>query len=198
MMLIIFSVFVIFVLFGLTEMANIGINNDVYEIEGTDYSVRYTELKPSGLYKGKGNSGVLVVEGNFGYDWGVAVVDGALYCNEYRTTSLGMMVSDFVKIDLETYEKEVIYRDAVMIGKCRSGEVVCLDGFMMPSWQFDINSFFKLYSMSSCDIRAEKDLVTVRYIDTDTGETVLCFEDSMTDEERIEYYRSIDIGEGVK
>ena len=132
MMLIIFSVFVVFVLFGLTNMANLRINNDVYEIEGTDYSVRYTELKPSGLYKGKDMSGQLKVEGYFGYDWGVAVEDGVLYCNEYKTTSLGLMVSNFVRIDLDTYEKETVFKNAMMIGKCESGEIVCLDGFVMP------------------------------------------------------------------
>ncbi len=193
MMLIIFSIFVIFVFFGLTDMANIRINNDVYEIEGTDYSVRYTELTPSGLYKGKGYAGELKVEGNFGYDWGVSIEDGVLYCNEYRMTSLGMMVSDFVRIDLETYEKKVVIKNAMMIGKCESGEIVCLDGFMMPSWQFETNSLYKLYSMSSDTIRAEDDVVTVRYFDG--GKTVYSFEDSMTDEDRIEYYRSLDLKE---
>ncbi len=92
------------------------VNTSHHFEEGTDYSVRYTELKPSGLYKGKDNSAVFVVEGNFGCDWGVAVVDGALYCSEYlyfaiglavRVVCLALVVSDII-IDRRSAEKAVV------------------------------------------------------------------------------------------
>ena len=96
------------------------------------------------------------------------------------------------------HEKETVFKNAMMIGKCESGEIVCLDGFVMPSWQYETNSLYKLFSMSSSAIRAEDDIVTVRFFDADSEETVYSFEDSMTDEEKIEYYRSIDLSEVTK
>ena len=192
---ILFSAMMLFFLVKMTDMADISIVNDVYEIEGTDYSVRYQELKPSGLYKGKGNAGRLVVEGNFGFDWGAVIEGDSLFCNEYKKTSYGYMLSDVVKIDLVTYEKETVFRNAMMIGRCESGEMVCLDGFMMPLWSFDTNSLYKTFSMSSPVIESENDTALVRFVNPATMETVRSFRDSASDKERLEYYRSFNTKE---
>ena len=195
LMVMIFSVMILFFLVKLTDMANNRIVNDTYEIEGTDYSVRYTELKPSGLYKGKGNSGKLVVEGNFGYDWGAVLEGDSLYCNEYKKTTYGFMVSDVVRIDLDSYEKEVLFHNAMMIGRCASGEMVCLDGFMMPLWNYETNPLYKTFTMSSGVIRSEEGTALVRFVDPATEKTVYSFRDSAADEERLEFYRSFDTKE---
>ncbi|MBR6918584.1 MAG: hypothetical protein IKN38_10405, partial [Clostridia bacterium] len=142
-----------------------------------------------------GNSGKLVVEGNFGYDWGAVLEGDSLYCNEYKKTTYGFMVSDVVRIDLDSYEKEVLFHNAMMIGRCASGEMVCLDGFMMPLWNYETNPLYKTFTMSSGVIRSEEGTALVRFVDPATEKTVYSFRDSAADEERLEFYRSFDTKE---
>ena len=39
-----------------------------------------------------------------------------LYLNEYHTTDLGFMICDFVCVDLNSFEKQTILKDAILRG----------------------------------------------------------------------------------
>ena len=56
-------------------------------------------------------------------------------------------------------------------GRCASGELVVLTGFMMPSTHPETNSFMGIYSFASEEIRHDP-CQRVIYIDPKTGETV--------------------------
>jgi hypothetical protein len=151
--------------------------NDVYPIEGTDVCVRYSSQSPDGLYTGGRVTGTLRLEGTFGYDWGAAAVGGTLYVNEYRSTALGMMLCDVVRVDLETFEKEVLFPCTILRGRCASGELVCLGGYLMPSNYPGTNSLMKLYAMSAADIRPEGTSAPVLFLDPATGEVLYSVRD---------------------
>ena len=108
----------------LFNMASRRAVNDFYPIEDTSYAVRYSNLQPSGIYEGGKTTGVLKLEGSFGYDWGAAAEDGDLYLNEYDHTDLGLTLSSVVRVDTGTFEKTVLLKDSVLRGRCASGELV--------------------------------------------------------------------------
>jgi hypothetical protein len=155
--------------------------NDYYPIEGTDLGVRYSNLKPHGLYRGGSANGVLVLEGDFGYDWGAAAEGESLYLNEYTSTDVGVMLCRLVRVDLTTDTKEILLRDTILRGRCASGELVCLGGYLMPADFPATNPLCRLYAMSSPSIRAEGAGATVLFLDPKTGETVW----SVRDEEAL-------------
>lgn len=132
----------------LVDMADHRAVNDIYPVEGTDFSVRYSSQKPNGVYQGDRVNGVLRLAGDFGYDWGCAAADGALYLNEYRSTDLGLMLCDLVRVDTATFEKTLLAADTVLRGRCASGELVCLAGAMLPSDLPETNRLCRLYAMT--------------------------------------------------
>ena len=132
----------------LVDMADHRAVNDIYPVEGTDFSVRYSSRKPNGVYQGDRVNGVLRLAGDFGYDWGCAAADGALYLNEYRSTDLGLMLCDLVRVDTATFEKTLLAADTVLRGRCTSGELVCLAGTMLPSDLPETNRLCRLYAMT--------------------------------------------------
>ena len=132
----------------LVDMADHRAVNDIYPVEGTDFSIRYSSRKPNGVYQGDRVNGVLRLAGDFGYDWGCAAADGALYLNEYRSTDLGLMLCDLVRVDTATFEKALLARDTVLRGQCASGELVCLAGTMLPSDLPETNRLCRLYAMT--------------------------------------------------
>ena len=158
--------------------------NAYYPIEGTELSVRYSTQRPSGLYTGSRAAGTLRLEGDFGYDWGAALEGDSLYLNEYNTTALGMMLCDLVRVDTATFEKEVLFRNAVLRGRCASGELVCLSGFLMPSNYPATNSLMKLYAMSSPGLAPDGG--DVLYLEPATGEVLYRVRDSGTAEEEFD------------
>ena len=91
---------------------------------------------------------MLRLAGDFGYDWGCAAADGALYLNEYRSTDLGLMLCDLVRVDTATFEKTLLAADTVLRGQCASGELVCLAGTMLPSDLPETNRLCRLYAMT--------------------------------------------------
>jgi len=171
LLVIIFFAIIFFVTVKLVDLAYHPARNDYYRIEGTEYAVRYSSLLPDGIYKGSQTTGVLQLEGRFGYDWGAAAVGDTLYINEYISTDLGLMLCDLVRVDLNTFEKETLLRNTVLQGTCASGELVCIGGSVMPGAHPETNALRRLYVMSGDgDETAEGRLIL--FIDPQTAEIV--------------------------
>jgi len=160
--------------------------NDYYPIEGTDLAVRYSSLSPNGLYQGGQTTGTLVLEGTFGHDWGAAVEGNSLYLNEYTSTDVGVMLCQLVRLDLTTHEKELLRRDTILRGRCASGELVCLGGYLIPVDFPATNSLCRLYAMSSPEIRPEEAGAVVLYLSPDTGEVLWSVRDDRAQEDDFE------------
>jgi len=168
---IIASALTFFVSVGLTKTAvNIWALNEFVQIEDSSYAVKYSNVEPNGIYKGTQNVNTLVIEGDYGADWGVSLDGNILYINEYSSTSLGFNMCDVVKIDLDSKEKEVICKDAVLRGKCKSGELVFLKGFSLQTGNPEANAFGRFYSLSSFGNDAK--VSTVEFYDTEKGKFV--------------------------
>ena len=146
--------------------------NDSYPIEGTDLFVRYSNKKENGIYEGQGGSEELRVAGDFGHDWGMTREGNVLYANEYRTSSLGLMFCDLVKIDLETFEKTVISENTTLRGRCASGELVCVGGTLMDSAFPSTNPLCRLYAMSEPKLELTGHGAVVLFVDPVKGEGV--------------------------
>lgn len=176
---IIFSAILFFFTIAMVNMSSPFAQNEFFPIEGTELAVKHSNLEPDGLYKGPESTATLVLEGTFGNDWGTAVENGKIYLNEYAMTTVGLIVPEAVRVDAETYEKEVLLKNAMIRGKCASGELVVVEGFIMPTNFPKTNSLFKLYCMSDPLMRPDSDSRNILFIDPATGETVLTLEDQL-------------------
>ena len=168
LIVLIFSILAFFFTHFISGMADVAWHygvNDSYEIEGSDFSIRYSDKKPNGIYEGDPVNGVLRVEGVFGHDWGIALEGDYLYLNEYRTSTFGMTYCQLVRINIHTFEKEVLLRDTILRGQCTSGELVCVSNTLMPSVQPKTNAFCRLYAMTAAGIDPERDGGTVLFLD---------------------------------
>ena len=150
--------------------------NEYIPIEGTDYAIRYSSLEPDGLYQGPENTCKLVAEGDFGSEWGACLTGGNLFLNEYRSTELGLLLCDLIRIDLNTNEKTVVYRDTVLRGRCASGELVCVSGCMLPADFPETNSLCRLYRLTQKDA-ASSDGGAVLYLDPQTLSVLYAVQD---------------------
>lgn len=174
------------------DMAALNFRNDWYPIEGTDLYIRDCVKKTedeSGIYDGPQEWSDRLVPGDFGYDWGAHAEGGTLYINEYHSTKFGFLTCDLVKIDLETYEKTVLYRNTMMIGRSASGELVCMGETVGANWFPKTNPLYRLYGMTQSGLRQEEGSAVVRMIDPLSGKTV--FEkrdDGALSSKRQEYY----------
>ena len=168
----IFSLALLFFTVNLVTMAEPYAENSFYRIEGTKYYVHYSTMDPSGIYLGSGRTAQLMIEGEYGHDWGAVAVGDKLYINEYSKTDFGIMLTRLVCIDLTTFEKTVLRNDTMLRGRCRSGELVAVSGFVMPSNMPDTNSLCKMYSFSKNDIHLEDKDAVVLYIDPETAAVV--------------------------
>lgn len=173
----IISVIAFFVTVTVTNAADPTAINEFYPIEGTDLGIKNSNLETNGIYRGNENSGTLMAEGNFGFDWGTSLVGDCLILNEYAVTSVGMLVSEVVKIDISTFDKEVLLKDAMIRGKCASGELVCLGGFLLPTSFPKTNSLLRFYSMTSKDLKTEGNSNLVLFLDPATGQTLYSLRD---------------------
>ncbi len=172
LVLILAAALYLFITVGLTKMADRWIYNETYELEDTGLYIRYTKLMKSGIFDGERTDSKLLLEGDFGHDWGAALEGDILYCNEYHETTMGFMTSDLVRIDLKTFTKEVLLTDTMLRGRCTSGELVCYEGVLMPNWFVDTNPLAKFYSLPSHKPGYEGSSAMVRLIDPQTGETL--------------------------
>ncbi len=173
----VFSALAFLVTVKLTGMADRTAINSFNPIEGTDYSIRYSNREPDGLYKGTENTSTLLVEGTFGYDWGAVVCDDCIYINEYSSSDLGYVVSKLVRIDLNTLEKQIVSDNTVLRGKCASGELVALSNYILPANNPGTNRYCNLYNLT-VDSYSTDDAATVIYINPENGETVYSITES--------------------
>lgn len=157
---------------SLVKMADGSASNDYYPVEGSEVSICYSNLRPSGIYVGDKNTGRLMLEGNYGHDWGAAAEGRTLYVNEYTSTSYGLTMCRLVTVDLDSYDKSVLYPDTILRGRCASGELVALRGFMMPTCYPKTNALMKLYAFSSGELDPGSSGAEVIFIDPVTGEVV--------------------------
>ena len=162
----------------LFNLAIRGAVNDYYPIEGTPYAVRYSNMKPNGIYEGGKTTGVLKLEGEFGYDWGAAAQGDTLYLNEYEHTDLGLTLCSVVRVETPGFEKSVLLEDAVLRGRCASGELVCLGGCFMSFDYPKTNALCRLYALSSRELRPQSDGALVLFVDPDSGEVVYSVQDA--------------------
>ena len=163
----------LFISVDVHDMASFVVTNDNYPIGETGYVVRYQQQHSrdvSGIYTGEQSYEECVLSGSYGYDWGAHLEGNTYFCNEYHKTKLGFMTCDVVKIDLETFEKELIMKDAMMRGTCASGEMVCLQGAVLPGWFPRTNPLFRLFCLSSSVIQTDQDGAVVHLLDPQTGE----------------------------
>ena len=169
LVVIIFSALAFFFTIVMVNLADRRAVNDFIPIEGTDYAIRYSSLEPSGLYQGQENTCRLVAEGDFGSEWGACKVGDLLYLNEYRSTELGVLLCDLVRIDLTTHEKTVLYRDTILRGTCASGELVCVRGAMLPADFPETNPLCRLYRLTEKN-NAPEGAADVMFLDPQTLE----------------------------
>lgn len=168
----IFTAITFFITLTVVNLADWSAVNDYFPIEGTDLGILYSDEKPSGIYRGYANSGDLMLEGEFSHDWGIVRYDDRLFLNEYRATDLGFMTSRLVRVDMDTFEEEVLIEDATLRGACRSGELVCIRTEMPPSNFPGTNAFCQLYGMASGLLPIDE-TTSVIFVDPESGEVVL-------------------------
>ena len=174
LVLLIFGGFTFFITLFIVRMADRSGVNTFNPVEGTDYAIRYSSLEPNGLYQGNEVVNSLVVKGNFGFDWGAALEGERLYLNEYNTSNMGVMHSDLVRVDLTTKRKETLFTDAILRGKCASGELVCVRGVFLPANEPESNVLCKFYALTAPGLH---DGAEVLFLDPATGEIVYSVRD---------------------
>ncbi len=172
LVVIIFTAIGFFFTVKLGKLADRSILNEYYPIEGTELGVRYGTEQPSGLYRGGDNSRELLLAGTFGYDWGAAAVENALWLNEYTSTDLGLMRCRLVRLNTEDFRREAVLEDTVLRGRCPSGELVCLRGCLMEANAPEVNPLCALYCMSLRDLEPDGSSAEVLWLDPETGEIV--------------------------
>ena len=174
----IFSVIVFFFTVKLTGLSHRMAVNEYYPIEGTEQlAVRYSSVKGDGVVQGSRNSAVLRLEGTFGHDWGAVFTGDGLFLNEYESTDLGFMLCSVVRVDPVTFEKVRLLRDAVLRGRCASGELVCLAGCLPASDYPATNALCSLYALSDPAVRPEGSSAEVLFLDPATGEILFRLRD---------------------
>ena len=163
-----FSAIIFLVALIVPEATDSRLTNDFYPIEGTDFAVVYSTNKTDGIYEGYRQTGELKLEGTYGHDWGLVYAEPYLYTNEYTTTRLGLAQCSVVRIDLRSFEKEVLFEDAILTDQDESGELVITVGSLMPSAFPETNSLCKLYAMTDTNIDLENsDGQVIRFNPTD-------------------------------
>ena len=176
LIVLIFSAIGMFFTIRLVTMADRSVVNVFEPIEGTELSVRYSTFAEDGLYTGDAVNGTLKLAGRYGYGWGAAVFGDRLIINELRSTPFGMTVPSVVCVDLNTFEKTTLLKNATLRGVCASGEPVCLAECMSPSDFPKTNALSRLYAAGS-RIRPESDAATVVWLDPETGEVLFRLRD---------------------
>ena len=185
----ILSVLYIFITVVIFNVAQNTPTSASYQIEDTGYFVRYTTMKENGIYDDDGPAGKLLLEGQFGYDRGAAAQGNTLYCTEYRSSTLGWMTCDLVKVDLTTFEKKVLMKDAMLYGRCASGELIVMDGVVMANWFPQTNQLCELYRMTAGDKVFSERGAVVCLMDPESGEILWRKQDlNALTEKRMRYY----------
>mgnify|MGYP007101914040 CR=1 FL=1 len=168
----IFSAIAFFFTVLVSSMADWSAVNDYFPIEGTDLAIVYSDIKDNGLYEGPEQACELRVEGSFGHDWGIALEGSSLYANEFTDTALGLLHCDVVMIGLDSFEKETLFEEAILRGRCSTGELVIVTGYLMPSTFPETNSMSRLEAMTNPNLNLDSNGSEVLFLDPESGETV--------------------------
>lgn len=161
----------------LVDLADHGAVNDYYPIEGTEYAIRYSSLKTSGIYRGDKNTGTMMLEGLYGFDWGCVAEGDWLYLNEYSRSDLGFLFCRVVRVDMRSFTKEVLMENAILRGRCASGELVCLKDCLMPSTFPETNVLCALYAVSDSAIHPGDNGADVVFLDAQSAEILFTVRD---------------------
>lgn len=163
---------VFFITVTVTDLADRTAVNTFSPIEGTELAVRYSSLEPNGIYRGSENVNTLLLKGNFGTDWGAAAEGDAVYLNEYDETDLGVMLCSVVRVQVPDMQKTVLLRNAVLRGRCASGELVCTCGLMLPSNNPEDSALCMLWRLTDSSVRSGGEPERVLFLDPQTGQAV--------------------------
>lgn len=161
----------------LVDLADHSAANDYYPIEGTPYAIRYSSLKTSGIYRGDRNTGTLMLEGLYGFDWGCVAEGDWLYLNEYSRSNLGLLYCRVVRVNTKGFTKEVLLDNAILRGRCASGELVCLKNCLMPSVFPKTNALCALYAVTDPALRPGADGADVVFLDPTSAEALYTVHD---------------------
>ena len=178
LIVIIFSAIIFFITVFLVNATDPFAVNEFFKIEGTDLGIKHSNLDPDGIYRGMEGSAELVLEGNYGNDWGTTYENGSLYLNEYSFTTVGMIVPEVVKVNTESFEKELLYKNAIIRGRCKSGEMVILESYIIPSNSPKTNSLYKFYCHSSRKLEPDSEECSILFVDPKTGEVEYQIDDA--------------------
>ena len=174
LVLLIFGGFTFFITLFIVRMADRSGVNTFNPVEGTDSAIRYSSLEPNGRYQGHEVVTSPVVKGTHGFDWGAALEGERLYLNEYKTSNMGVMHSNLVRVDLTTKQKETLLTDAILRGKCASGELVCVRGVLLPANEPESNILCKFYALTAPGLRGGAEVL---FLNPATGEIVYSVRD---------------------
>lgn len=163
---------VFFITVTVTDLADRTAINTFSPIEGTELAVRYSSLEPNGIYRGSENVNTLLLKGNFGTDWGAAAEGDTLYLNEYDETDFGIMLCDVVRVRIPDMQKTVLLHNAVLRGRCASGELVCTAGVLLPSNNPEDNALCMLWQLTDDSIQTGSGHEDVLFLDPQTGRIV--------------------------
>lgn len=177
LILLIFSALAFFCMVTLDRLASQFPVNDYFPIAGSEYAVRHSSIAPSGICRGSKNTAELVVEGNFGSDWGAYANGDTLLLNEYRNSRLGFLFCDLMRVDASARTKTTLYENAVLRGVCASGEPVCVIGALLPSVYPETNALSRLYRLSAGSLSADG-AAEVLYLDPNTFAPVYSVRDA--------------------
>lgn len=175
--LLIFSAISFFCMVTLDRLASQFPVNDYIPIEGTAYAVRHSSVAPSGICTGSKNSAELLVEGNFGSDWGAYANGDTLLLNEYRNTRLGFLLCDLMRVDVSDRTKNTLYENTVLRGVCASGEPVCVRGTLLPAAYPESNPLARLSALTQTSLSADG-IAEVVFLDPQTLTPVYSVRDS--------------------
>ena len=184
----IFSAILFFITITISKLSDRSVLNLSYPIEDTGYYIRYATHIRSGIYDSNEVICNMMIEGSYGYDWGAAAEGDVLYCNEYHTTTYGLMTCDLVKISLKDFHKDLLMKDTMLRGRCASGELICFEGVVMADWFPDTNPLADLYGFADGQ-RFESSAATVHVIDPGDGRDLYSvFDEGALSDERAEFY----------
>ena len=167
LILLLFSALAFFCMVTLDRLASQFPVNEYIPIEGSAFAVRHSSVAPDGVCRGNKNTAELLVEGNFGSDWGAYANGDRLLLNEYRNSRFGYLFCNLTLVDAVAREKTLLYENTVLRGVCASGEPVCVRGALLPSVFPETNALCRLYRLAERSLPARDD-PEVLFLDPDT------------------------------
>ena len=167
-----FSAAFLFVSVYLYDFADRSAMNEIYPLGDTGLYIRYATHIDSGLYDGDETWARCLSRGMYGYNQGAWTNGESLIVNEYHRTKYGFMTCDLVKIDLHSFEKELLEKDTILLGESSSGKLLLAKGAVMPNWFTDTNSLYPLYMLTSGRTENLKAGPEAVFLDPENGEMI--------------------------